>query len=156
MDTLAPSGRRARPTRPWRLGVVAAFAIGFSVMPTLGGIAHSDVETFAVVGIAAFLAVLVRPGWAGLIANAAGLTAYVTVIAAMAGFAGLHYLGLALMLPAVAAGGSCATVVNHVLEDGLARALGDARVWGATAMAIVLTSGLLWFYLALVGSGSPP
>ena len=155
MDTLAQAVHRARPTRPW-LGVVVAFALGFLVMPTLGGIAHGDVETFAVVGFGAFVAVLLRPGWAALIANAAGLTAYVTVIAAMAGFAGLQYLGLALMLPAVAAGASCATVVNHVFEDGLTAALADARVWAAAAIAVVLTSGLLWFYLSLVGSGSPP
>ncbi len=144
------------PTGRWLLGVGLAFAIGFLVLPTLGHFVSGDLPSLALVGVAAFVSVLVRPGVPGLVANAAGLTAYITILYGAAGFSGLYYLGLTFMLPAVATGAACATIVNRVRAVGLSEALLDRRLWISAAVAAILQGGLVWFYISVVTSDSPP
>lgn len=145
---------RLPPTR-WLVGLGAAFAIGLLVLP-IGGLAHAELALFAVVGPAGFVGVIVRPGWPGFLGSAAGLTAYVTILAAAARFSGLHCLLLAFMLPALGVGAAVGTIVNRTYVLGAQEALPDRGMWGAAVAGVGLACGLAWLYITIVPSDSPP
>lgn len=113
--TLAPGLHQ--PLGGW-LGVAAAFAIGFLVLPLLRPIMFGPHGTFGVIAVAGCAAVVVQPGWGGFVASAAGLTAFTTLTAVLAGFSDLHFLALAFVLVALAAGACGGSIVNTLRERG--------------------------------------
>ncbi len=138
------------------LRLFVALSLGCLVLPVSGAFAAGDMPTFALIAVAGFASVLVRPGWSGFIAAAVGLTTYTIVTAAMVGFAGLQFLGLALALPILGAGSAAGTVANHLFGEGFVRTVRDPRAWAAAATSAVLGGGTILFYLSLVTGGSPP
>lgn len=154
-----PARGAAHPGLDLYIALGLAFAFGFLILPASVNLWTTLPQTGTIsvlVGLAGFASVIVCPGWWGMMANIAGLTAYITLDAMRVDFSGLHYLALALMLPPVAVGASCGTIVNCVRTEGLSRALADRMVWRAALSAIVFLAVCLWSTAALFGPGGPP
>ena len=139
-----------------RAGTAVAFAIGFVVVPLVGPFAPGPIGALALMAAAGFAAYLIAPGWRGFLACSAGLIAYTAIQAALQDFAGLQFLTLVFLLPALAAGACGGRVVVALRARGLAAGLGEPGVWMSGIAAVLLVLGIFVSYGLLTGTGSPP
>ncbi len=137
-------------------GVLVAFAFGFLTIPVGLALLPRQEWLFVLIGLGGLVGTVACVAWWGGVANAAGFIAYLAWQAAATGFSGFHLVALALILPLVAVGTACGTIVNRVRARGLASAIAERGVRVAAALALVVVVAWIAGYAALMSSDSLP
>lgn len=128
----------------WRL--LAAFGLGCAA--ALSGLVFGmpgNGEFVPATWLAAFVALLLAPGWPGFIAHIAGVTMWAALWDISDGVFGLVFLIVAVASALAAHGAISASVMLRLRALGWGPGLRDARVLAGAGLAIGLALIFVWF-----------
>ncbi len=128
----------------WRL--LAAFALGCAAASSgfIFGMPGNG-EFVPAIWLAAFVALLLAPGWPGFIALIAGVTICVALLDISDGVSGLVFLIVAVVSALAAHGALSASVLLRLRTLGWRTGLRDERVLAGGGLALGLVLIFVWF-----------
>ena len=149
LESITPPARRSL----WRLGIAFALGAAAALSAFLLGIPGNG-EFVATIWLAAFVGLLITPGWPGFVALIAGVAVGAVLIDASDGVFGLVFLIVAIVSAVAAHGALCASVLLRVRTLGWRTGLRDARV--LVGGGLVLGTVLIFVWFANEFARNPP
>jgi hypothetical protein len=152
--TVANPPQRASSGPFWRRSVwrlLAAFSLG--CVAALSGFVFGmpgKGEFVPIIWLAAFVAILIAPGWPGFVALISGVTVCAALLDVSDGVFGLVFLIVAIVSALAAHGALSASVLLRLRSLGLSPGSRDARVLAGGGIALVLVLIFAWFATELV------
>ena len=152
---MALTDRMEAPLRPaaWRLGVAFVLGGGAAASGSVFGMPGHG-EFVAIIWLAAFVALIIAPGWPGLIALLSGAAVSAVIIDVSDGIYGLAFLIVAVVSAVAIHGALSASVLLRLRAIGLGTGLRDSRV--LAGVGLVLGLALLFALAAADFARNPP
>ncbi len=143
------AGSTSRPETPWRRSIwrlTAAFVLG--CLGALSGFVFGmpgNGEFVPTIWLAAFVALLLAPGWPGFVALISGVTVSAALLDLSDGTFGLVFLIVAVVSALAAHGALSAYVLLRLRSLGLRTGLQDVRVLSGGGFALGVVLIFVWF-----------
>lgn len=128
----------------WRLCAVFALGCAAALSGFVFGMPGNG-EFVWMTWLAAFVALLVAPGWPGFVALISGITVCAALLDVSDGVFGLVFLIVAVVSALAAHGALSASVLLRLWTVGWRRGLQDARVLAGGGLALWVVLVFVWF-----------